>query len=58
MTTKENISGFRKPVAYKVGGLYSGLFLYVGIVLPFWALWLAKAGMSPGEIGFLMGFPS
>ncbi|PCI32149.1 MAG: hypothetical protein COB54_07745 [Alphaproteobacteria bacterium] len=58
MTQKENISSFRKPVAYKVAGVYSGFFLYVGIVLPFWALWLAKVGMSPGEIGFLLGFPS
>ncbi len=58
MSGKENISGFRNPVAYQVGGVYSGLFLYVGIALPFWALWLAEVGMTPGEIGFLIGFPS
>ena len=58
MTPTENISSFRKPVAYRVAGAYSGFFLYVGMVLPFWALWLAKVGMSPGEIGFLLGFPS
>ncbi len=58
MSTKEKISGFKNPVAYKVGGVYSGLFIYVGIALPFWALWLAKVGLSPAEIGFLMGFPS
>ncbi len=58
MTTNETISGFRNPVAYKVGGVYTGLFLYVGIALPFWALWLAKVGMSPAEIGFLIGMPA
>lgn len=58
MTPQEKISGFRKPVAYKVGGVYGGLFIYVGIALPFWALWLAQVGLSPAEIGFLMGFPS
>lgn len=58
MTTKDNISGFKNPVAYKVGGVYGGMFCYVGIVLPFWALWLARVGMTPGEIGFLMGLPS
>jgi len=58
MSNEENISGFRKPVAYKVASVYGGLFIYVGIALPFWALWLAKVGMTPGEIGFLMGFPS
>lgn len=58
MSTKEHISGFRNPVAYKVGGVYGGLFIYVGIALPFWALWLAKVGMTPGEIGFLIGMPA
>lgn len=32
--------------------------MYVGIALPFWALWLADIGMTPGEIGILIGFPS
>lgn len=58
MSMNEHISGFRNPVAYKVGGVYGGLFIYVGIALPFWALWLARVGMSPGEIGFLIGLPS
>lgn len=58
MSTKEHISGFKNPVAYKVGGVYGGLFIYVGIALPFWALWLAEVGLSPAEIGFLLGFPS
>lgn len=58
MSNSENISGFRKPIAYKVGGAYAGMFSYVGIVMPFWALWLATVGMSPGEISFLIGFPS
>lgn len=58
MTTNNHISGFRNPVAYQVGGVYGGFFMYVGIVMPFWALWLAKVGMAPWEIGFLIGFPS
>lgn len=55
---KETISGFKNPVAYRVAGVYGGLFLYVGMALPFWALWLADIGMTPGEIGFLIGFPA
>ena len=58
MPATEKISGFRQPVAYKIAGVYSGMFIYIGIAMPFWALWLAKVGMSPGEIGFLIGFPS
>ena len=58
MSNEGNISGFKQPVAYKVGAVYSGLFMYIGIVMPFWALWLAKVGMTPGEISFLIGFPS
>jgi len=55
---RDPVSGFRQPIAYKISGVYGGFFLYVGIVLPFWALWLAEVGLSPGEIGFLIGFPS
>jgi len=58
MTPEYNMSGYKNPIAYKIGGAYSGMFFYVGAVLPFWALWLAKVGMSPAEIGFLMGFPA
>ncbi len=58
MTNHKDINGFKNPVAYKVGGVYSGLFLYIGMALPFWALWLAKMGLSPAEIGILMGLPS
>ncbi|WP_417623781.1 MFS transporter [Paremcibacter congregatus] len=58
MPTDNHINGFRKPIAYQVGGVYGGVFLYIGIIMPFWALWLAKVGMTPGEISFLIGFPS
>jgi len=51
-------NGFQNPVAYKLSGVYGGLFLYVGIFLPFWALWLADVGLSPAEISILIGFPS
>lgn len=58
MAEKDVTGGFKNPVAYRVGGVYGGIFMYVGIALPFWSLWLADIGMSPGEIGFLIGFPS
>jgi len=56
--SREKISGFKNPVAYRVAGVYGGVFMYVGISLPFWALWLAGIGITPGEIGFLIGFPA
>jgi len=58
MMIKDYNNGFKNPVAYKVGAVYSGLFMFVGAALPFWALWLSKMGLTPGEIGFLIGFPA
>ncbi len=58
MTAAEKNNGPNNLVAFKVGSVYGGIFIYVGIALPFWALWLARVGMSPGEIGFLIGLPS
>ncbi|MCF8475193.1 MAG: MFS transporter [Emcibacter sp.] len=58
MTTNNNMSGYKNPIAYKIGGAYTGMFFYVGIATPFWALWLATVGITPSEIGFLLGFPA
>lgn len=49
---------FRHPVAYKISAVYGGLFIFIGIFLPFWALWLSLIGLSPVEISILIGFPS
>ena len=33
---------------------FCGFFLSVGILSPFWPVWLTSRGLSPGEIGVLL----
>ncbi|WP_235720785.1 3-phenylpropionate MFS transporter [Magnetospirillum molischianum] len=35
---------------------YSALFSIIGILAPFWPLWLSSRGLSPSEIGILIAF--
>ena len=37
---------------------YAALFLTIGIYVPFWPLWLAGRGLSPGEIGIIFALGS
>ena len=34
---------------------YGAVFLVIGIALPFWPLWLESRGLTPAEIGLLLG---
>ncbi|WP_138379816.1 3-phenylpropionate MFS transporter [Luteithermobacter gelatinilyticus] len=44
-------------VSIKLGNVYGGLFLYIGVLLPFWAVWMQSKGLSPSEIGIIMTVP-
>ncbi len=45
-------------LSLRYGGFYGGLFLVLGIALPFWPLWLEHRGLSPAEIGLLFALTS
>ncbi len=40
--------------AARLSGLYGGMFLVVGIMMPFWPVWLASRGLSASEIGMVI----
>jgi MFS transporter, PPP family, 3-phenylpropionic acid transporter len=46
------VSG-RTAVAARYAGLYGGIFLIIGIMLPFWPLWLTSRGLDATEIGIV-----
>ncbi|MGH6976075.1 MAG: MFS transporter, partial [Stellaceae bacterium] len=41
-------------LAQRLSLFYAGFFLSGGILLPFWPVWLASRGLSPGEIGVVL----
>src|SRR5579883_3331299 len=41
-------------LALRLSLFYAGFFLSGGILLPFWPVWLASRGLSPGEIGVVL----
>jgi PPP family 3-phenylpropionic acid transporter len=41
-------------MALRLSLLYGSIFLMIGVLLPFWPLWLSARGMSAGEIGILL----
>ncbi|MGB8182254.1 MAG: MFS transporter, partial [Stellaceae bacterium] len=41
-------------LALRLSLFYGGFFLSAGILLPFWPVWLASRGLTPGEIGVLL----
>lgn len=41
-------------LALRLSLFYAGYFLSVGILLPFWPIWLASRGLSAGEIGVVL----
>lgn len=40
-------------LAARYAGVYGGIFLIVGIMLPFWPLWLTSRGLEAAEIGVI-----
>ena len=46
------------PVTARLGLFYGAVFLVVGILVPFWPVWLRDRGMGPAEIGLLLSAAS
>jgi len=42
--------------ATRLATYYAALFAIIGILAPFWPLWLSSRGLSPSEIGILIAF--
>lgn len=40
--------------AVRLSALYGGMFLVIGIMMPFWPVWLEAKGLSPSEIGMVI----
>jgi PPP family 3-phenylpropionic acid transporter len=38
----------------RIGGLYGTMFLVIGIMMPFWPVWLEAKGLSPTQIGMVI----
>lgn len=47
----------RLPLALSIrlAIVYVAIFLWLGVYLPYWPVWLADHGMSPSEVGILLG---
>lgn len=40
--------------AFRLSALYGGMFLVIGIMMPFWPVWLEAKGLAPSEIGLII----
>ena len=40
--------------AFRLSLFYAGTFVYIGIVLPFWPVWLKGQGLDAAEIGYVL----
>jgi PPP family 3-phenylpropionic acid transporter len=41
-------------MAFRLSLFYAAIFLAIGVMLPFWPVWLQARGMSPAEIGIIL----
>lgn len=41
-------------MAFRLSLFYAALFLVVGVMLPFWPVWLTSRGLGPAEIGLIL----
>lgn len=41
-------------LALRLALAYSALFLWMGLYLPYWPVWLEHRGMSAGQVGILL----
>ena len=42
-------------IATRLAAYYGVIFFVIGIMLPFWPLWMQSRGLSPEDIGVIMG---
>lgn len=47
----------KTSVFLKLSANYTSFFIYLGIITPFWAMWLSSRGLSPSEIGIIIAVP-
>lgn len=47
----------KTSVFLKLSSNYTSFFIYLGIITPFWAMWLSSRGLSPSEIGIIIAVP-
>jgi PPP family 3-phenylpropionic acid transporter len=41
-------------MAFRLSLYYAALFLVIGVMLPFWPVWLKSRGLGPAEIGLIL----
>lgn len=46
-----------RSVFLKLSSVYTSFFIYLGIMTPFWAMWLKSRGLTPSEIGIIIAVP-
>ncbi len=46
-----------QSVFAKLAANYTSVYVYLGIMTPFWAIWLKYKGLSPSEIGIIIAIP-
>ena len=46
-----------RTVFSKLAVNYTSMYFYLGVMTPFWAMWLKHKGMSPSEIGIIIAMP-
>lgn len=46
-----------RSVFAKLSANYTSIYVYLGIMTPFWAIWLKFKGLSPSEIGIVIAIP-
>jgi PPP family 3-phenylpropionic acid transporter len=42
-------------IALRLSALYAGIFAVVGVMLPYWPVWLESRDLSPDQIGIIAG---
>jgi PPP family 3-phenylpropionic acid transporter len=43
-----------RSIAVRLSAFYGVYFLFVGIMAPFWPVWLASRGLGPAEVGLVL----
>lgn len=46
-----------RTVFSKLAVNYTSMYVYLGVMTPFWAMWLKHKGLSPSEIGIVIALP-
>lgn len=47
----------RRSAFAKLCANYTSVYIYLGVMTPFWAIWLSYKGLSPSEIGTIIAIP-